>query len=154
MTNLTLNEQKEKIMDRATEIADEHDINFDLTFNLKGRTAGKCHPSQRWVKLNPSMFKDNFKEMIGQTLPHEIAHLVAWKEYGERGHGAGWKRVMRRMGLQPDRCHDYDMSNVLKNKIYCDCKTHHVSTRMFNIIKNKPNSRHCTLCKTTVRITQ
>ena len=155
MTNLTMEEMKEKIFDRAVELSDERGINFDLTFNLKGRVAGQCNMGYgKWIKLNPSMFKDNFDSMIGQTLPHEVAHLVAWKEYGDNGHGAGWKRVMRMMGLQPVRCHDYDLSNVLKNKVYCDCRTIPVSTRMYNIVKRNPSAKMCTLCKTGVRITQ
>ena len=66
------------------------------------------------------------------------------------------KYYMRQMGLSPDRCNDYDNSKAYKNKVYCNCQTHHVSTRMYNLvvksIKTGLRKRHCTKCKTNLRL--
>jgi hypothetical protein len=35
---------------------------------------------------------------------HEMAHVEAWLVHGERGHGATWKRIARRLGCEPAAC--------------------------------------------------
>lgn len=49
---------------------------------------------------------DEYK--IYETVGHEVAHLVACKIHGDRGHGRMWKNVMVAFGLEPKRCHTMD----------------------------------------------
>lgn len=58
------------------------------------------------IKLNVPLFAHNDdSDQIDNTVGHEIAHLVAFAVYGDRGHGKRWKSVMIRFGLPPERCH-------------------------------------------------
>jgi SprT protein len=44
-------------------------------------------------------------EMIREILPHEIAHLVAFSAWGDKGHGQHWAEVMHYLGRKPERLH-------------------------------------------------
>lgn len=68
-----------------------------LSFFIKGRCAGRANFMEWTVKINSHMAAQNHDEMV-DTVSHEIAHLVAFVVYGDRGHGAGWKRVHRMLG--------------------------------------------------------
>lgn len=78
----------------------------------KSTTAGKAYVGRvpfgvYEISLNiPLLAVNNDPDQIDQTVGHEIAHLIAYKVYGDRGHGASWKKVMRYFGLAPERCHD------------------------------------------------
>jgi hypothetical protein len=39
-------------------------------------------------------------DMIADTCPHEVAHIVAWKVFHEHGQGR-WKQVMQKFGRNP-----------------------------------------------------
>ena len=42
------------------------------------------------------------QEYFRQTIPHELAHMVAWRVFGYEGaHGIPWKNVMIALGLEP-----------------------------------------------------
>lgn len=81
-----------------------------LSFERMGLKAGVAYFLRNEIKINPDYFAANLRDMLYRTLPHEAAHLIAFKLYGDNGHGAGWKKVMRRLGLTPERCHSYDTS--------------------------------------------
>jgi SprT protein len=79
----------------------------------KGTTAGVAYLRANRISLNYVLLVENTDHFISQTLPHEIAHLIAWQVYNCGNHGRGWKNVMKLcFGLEPDRCHTYDTSNV------------------------------------------
>src|SRR5690606_17531903 len=40
------------------------------------------------------------------TLLHEMAHAEAYLLHGERGHGAHWRRIARRVSCEPRACSD------------------------------------------------
>lgn len=154
--SLSIEEKKERIVDKAVELAEEHGIQFELSFDIKGGIAGQAHLNVRReyrVRLNSLLLHDNFDEMLNQTLPHEMAHIIAFDKHGDVGHGNIWKNVMRGMGLRPDRTHRYNMSKVRKHTLYCNCRTHHVSTRMYNLVA-KGQHRKCMACHTAVRTTE
>lgn len=58
------------------------------------------------------------EDMITQTAPHEVAHLVAFKLFGRegRGHGPAWQRVMVRLGLEPNRCATTSLNEYLRDR--------------------------------------
>ncbi len=79
-----------------------------LDYNLqRSRIIGLAALQDHTIKLNPlwvllserdSHIKD---EMLGETLDHEICHLVAWKFAQDRGHDSGWRMAMKLMGREP-----------------------------------------------------
>lgn len=105
-----------------------------IKYSQRGTTAGTAQFSTWTINLNAGLLVDprHTVEMIEETAPHELAHLVTFKVYPEtmergpmqrtrsgrlkRGkrevHGPRWQYVMRVMGKSPERCHDMDTSNV------------------------------------------
>lgn len=83
-----------------------------LSFERLGSKAGLAYYRRNHIIINPDYFANNLRDMLYNTLPHEAAHLISYKLYGENGtgHGRRWKSVMVRLGLAPERCHGYDTS--------------------------------------------
>ena len=118
-----------------------------VLFASLGRTAGNAKVHAWTVTLNKSLLLSATDEIIGQTLPHELAHLIdfalhPWNFTGVRDvngfrvrnkrniHGPTWKAIMRLFGKQPKRCHSMDTTlsarTVQKRHIYsCQCGREH-----------------------------
>ena len=89
-----------------------------IKYNLSGRCAGRAHwiyvTNDMFIRINPILLNENVEYMLTNTVPHEIAHLVAYMVFGKsiKPHGYEWKTVMRCFGLTPDRCHYLNTSTV------------------------------------------
>lgn len=73
------------------------------------------------IVLNRDAIVQNFKDMIEDTVPHELAHIVCMANpiYGE-GHNQGWQEVCKRLGGSGGHRYaygDYDM-RIRKRKKY------------------------------------
>lgn len=88
-----------------------------VSFKLRGRVAGLagcriCAGVKTYsLKFNCELIESkHFDDMMQDTVPHEIAHLVAWArpDLGARGHNAAWKRICVALGGTGARCHTYD----------------------------------------------
>jgi SprT protein len=102
-------------------------------FDLRGTTAGTANYRDWVIRLNPAIMMANLSE-FRQTVLHELAHLVndivhpeahrpTTSSYSARRvkrdpHGAGWAEVMGVLGLEPRRCHSYDISAAVKGYKY------------------------------------
>ena len=49
------------------------------------------------------MLEENDERRI-DVMVHEMAHIATWLTQGERGHGAAWKAMARRVGCEPRAC--------------------------------------------------
>lgn len=91
----------------------------NVTYDLRGRTAGTAQANTRHVRLNAVLLMENQAEFIADTVGHELAHIFdkdlnghRTKSNGKRDiHGYGWKNVMRSIGQNPARCHSFDTTN-------------------------------------------
>jgi predicted SprT family Zn-dependent metalloprotease len=68
-------------------------------------TAGRAFLQDNYVDLSCYLLQNNPEYFRIDTIPHELCHHIAFRIYGDRGHGKGWKYVMKSMGLSGDRCH-------------------------------------------------
>jgi SprT protein len=109
----------------------------EVRYDLVGKAAGQAiyrriGGSAYVIRINPILLNENEEYVINQTIPHEMAHIVVYQFYHARGidvngHGKEWKRVMRHFGLEPNRCHNMNVTtvNVLKKrteyKFKCGC---------------------------------
>ena len=57
-----------------------------------------CDFSCYLMDREPDYFKAN-------TIPHELAHHIAWRLYKDNGHGAAWKNVALQLYGENNRCH-------------------------------------------------
>lgn len=116
-----------------------------------GRTAGRAHYRENKIVINPAFAESNREELIHLTTPHEIAHLASFLFFGrDCKHGPDWRYVMRLLGLPPNRCHNYDIENVVSFEwFHCDCRNFQFSTRRANNCKRGVRYR-CKDCKQTI----
>ena len=125
----------------------------EIRYNTKGKTAGwACwNHGKPYIDINPILLNENVEEVINQTVPHEVAHIVVSEVYESQQmvrvdiwsmrmvrsvqpHGWEWQSVMRLFGLDPERCHRMDVSTVraIRNGgieyVYkCSCMEHKMS---------------------------
>ena len=144
----------------------------DISFNLKGRSAGMYRvrtsrkglfsKTEREIRYNPLIFSKYFDDNFATTIPHEVAHYVTDMIYGLkniRPHGKEWKAVMQSFGADPSVTADYVLSGIpLKRQalhIYrCDCREHQLSTIRHNRVVRQRNQYYCKRCKAKLRYSQ
>ncbi len=154
-------------------------LSFDfphIEYRQMGRKAGYAEYRKNKISLNCDFFNNGHAEdMITQTGPHELAHLVTDKVYGggqgvklqftgygfrrqrlgPSAHGYEWKSVMRLFGLNPDRCHNYSLEGVKVKggrdyEYTCKCGgTFHLSITLHRRIQ-MGQRRWCKKCKGTI----
>jgi SprT protein len=117
----------------------------EIRFNLKGKTAGyfkQLANGRSIINYNSSLLELNGNAFIERTVPHEVAHLVAYQLYGSsiKPHGAEWLSVMQLFKADASRCHDYDMTNVATRTYrrfayQCVCQTHYLTSIRHNRIQ-------------------
>lgn len=146
----------EKIENAYLMFMDKYGVAYNLPriiFDLKGDTAGITIYNSNIIRLNLDILKHNTESFINRTPVHEAAHLLAVHKYGlemGRGHGRAWKRTMMDLGMVPDRCHSYDVSEVKKGKSHfykCGCQTHVIGNVRHRNILRENKTFYCRKCK-------
>ena len=69
-------------------------------------TAGRAFLEDWIVELSPELMSEHTEQFCRDTIPHELAHLVAFKVYGDCGHGKGWKSIVREFNIPTTRLHN------------------------------------------------
>lgn len=123
-----------------------------VQLNLKGYNAGTATPQKNLLRFNKQLLLDNQQHFLKQTVPHEVAHLIAYQIFGLKikPHGKEWQLIMQKVYQLPaERCHHYEVAR--KKKAYyiyeCACKTQHPLTiRRHNLIQ-KGSKYICKYCK-------
>ena len=100
--------------------------NMDLStlrvrYDLKGRTAGWAIGGNT-IRLNTTAIygdEAHFKDMVEDTVPHEIAHIVCHRNPSlGRKHDAGWISVCRALGGTGKRTHDMTTIEFAHGRTY------------------------------------
>ena len=104
----------------------------DVRWRMNNRltsTAGRAFLAERRIEFSSKLYSENQEKFLADTVGHEFAHIVAFDLYGDRGHGSGWYAVMRDLGIESSRCHDYKVEKkTAKTYDYvCACQVHKVS---------------------------
>jgi predicted SprT family Zn-dependent metalloprotease len=73
------------------------------------RSAGQAKVKHHTIVLNVRLLAAHPDQLI-TVIVHEVAHLLAYKLHGDRGHGPAWKQLMVALGCEPRRCHAMDTS--------------------------------------------
>jgi SprT protein len=154
-----------KIIDCIKRFYDKTGFAFNrppVKYDLKGGGAGEaCYNSNKsadyaYIRLNPVIYADHEDDFIERTVPHEMAHLLAFFYYKSRNyritpHGKEWQNVMRILGVKDvTRCHSYSVrpeerKRQSKYAYKCSCTTFEISTTRHNkMLKGK--TYHCIKC--------
>lgn len=133
---------------------------INIEWNLRGTVAGMfCWQGNRmFFRVNEELAKANLDDYLKQTIPHEFSHYIVRARYenfgyGIKPHGWEWKKIMLKVfGLEPHRCHKYDVSAVKQNRrhyVYvCACNKKYPlgAKRHRNLLMN-PKKYFCPKCK-------
>lgn len=87
-------------------------------------TAGQARWRKCEVKFSLHFMNTIEQERYDQTIGHEVAHIWANTMHDCCvGHGSQWKSVMRRIGLEPSRCHQYEsaVTKRRQNRVHMTC---------------------------------
>jgi predicted SprT family Zn-dependent metalloprotease len=58
------------------------------------------------IDFSQKLFIANENTYYNQIVPHELAHFIAFRVYGEENHGTDWKTVCKTIGCSDSRCHN------------------------------------------------
>ena len=132
----------------------------EIRFDLRGTAAGMVLFPQgkpAVIRYNPILLQHNRHDFLQQTLPHEVAHLIARTLHGKciRPHGDEWKTVMQFFGADTLRCHTYATEDIPVRKLRrfpyaCGCQQHQLTTIRHNRIK-KGLTYRCRQCGELLR---
>ncbi|WP_440778520.1 SprT family zinc-dependent metalloprotease [Pseudomonas syringae] len=97
-----------------------------VSFQLRGQKAGVAHLHENLLRFNPQLYQENAEDFLRQTVPHEVAHMVAHQLFGGgiQPHGEEWQLIMRGVyELPPNRCHTYAVQrrSVIRYIYRCPC---------------------------------
>ncbi|MFT5132255.1 MAG: SprT protein [Gammaproteobacteria bacterium] len=158
-------------LERAKDLFERDFVHIPVRFDLKGRAAGmfKVSGKQSVIRYNPYIFAKFFDENLRQTVPHEVAHYVthemhslkrhfALRHSHVRPHGKEWQDVMFKLGADPSRTCNFDMTGipvrVYSYHLYvCDCRQHQLGSRRHNRVFRRQANYHCRLCGSLLRQT-
>jgi len=110
-----------------------------LDLSLRGKCAGQAY-LQKWkLRFNLGLMAENYQDFMLNVVPHELAHLIAFREFGGgiKPHGQEWQGVMEQvLGVPAKTTHRYDVSKTARQHyIYrCGCpdRVHGLTIRRHN----------------------
>lgn len=126
-----------------------------VKYDLEGHTAGYAIGSHT-IRLNLYLIRTHREDMINQTLPHEVAHIVCHQMYpGQRvAHGYKWAYIMEILGLEARRCHQYETVAKRRrprpHRYVCNCSEHYVTDTLHTRIQSG-RTYTCRKCKGVLR---
>ncbi|WP_456376694.1 SprT family zinc-dependent metalloprotease [Thiolapillus sp.] len=127
----------------------------DVRFDLRGQAAGQYRGGSRpCIRYNLEMATIQFDAYCLRTPPHEVAHFIIDQLHPgnrPRPHGPEWRELMRAFGLEPSRCHQYNLENVQQRKqrrftYKCTCREHRLSATRHNRVRHRGVKYHCISC--------
>jgi SprT protein len=130
-----------------------------VTLDLRGQRAGVAYLGRNLLRFNAQMYQDHAEDFLRQTVPHEVAHLLAHALYGSRirPHGPEWQNLMTGLfGLPAKRCHDYPVVPARRRTSYlyqCRCPSHISFTAQRHAWVGKGRQYQCLRCGTLLRFT-
>lgn len=123
-----------------------------ISFDLVGTAAGKAIHDIRHVQLNAVLLTENLESFESDTIPHELAHILAGPGFG---HGPVWQAIMRKLGLEPERTHDLDTTNSRTTALIagyaCECGSHPLSERKHQKVARGRAVYTCKKCRKPIR---
>ncbi|MBD1551970.1 SprT family zinc-dependent metalloprotease [Pseudomonas typographi] len=127
----------------------------EVSLKLRGQRAGVAHLQENKLRFNLELFEENTEDFLHQTVPHEVAHLVAHQMFGERiaPHGHEWQLIMRGVyELAPLRCHTYAVKRrqVTRYIYHCPCASEFPFSAQRHSLVRQGRRYLCRQCRQTL----
>ncbi len=128
-----------------------------INFNVRGAKAGVAYLQRNEIRFNPILLQENSDEFIKNVVPHELAHIIVYQQFGKvKPHGKEWQGVMEQVfGVPAETCHQFELSSVRETFQYqCACQIYLLTIRRHNAIQQKGRSYVCRKCRQTLTLQQ
>lgn len=129
-----------------------------ISFDLRGvSTMAQAWVGENHVQLNASALMADEAKFSSEVIPHEVAHLLAYRMYGSEiaPHGEEWQGVMRAFGVEPNVTYDIEYEAETSGPyIYeCLCGVHGISARRHNVLWRSRGTKvlECQKCGEVLR---
>lgn len=111
----------------AESLMERHGLSeWTLVFDRAVTRAGQCRYRAREISLSAPLMSQWTREQCTNTILHEIAHALTPED---GGHGAEWRAMCRRMGIQPERCWGDNGEQEIRGRHVGTCPNGHVIYR-------------------------
>jgi predicted SprT family Zn-dependent metalloprotease len=91
-------------------------ISFELELTHP-KWAGAAFSMPRSISLNMTLYRDNVRETLNETIPHEVAHLADFDYSQATGvesiHGPRWQSLMTSMAKLPTKRHTMNTAKAV-----------------------------------------
>ncbi|KMK50790.1 sprT [[Actinobacillus] muris] len=134
---------------------------FDKTFTppsvsyaVRGLKAGVAYLQRNEIRFNPILLQENGTAFIQQVVPHELAHILVYQQFGRvQPHGKEWKMMMEKvLNVPAEIYHCFDTRNVSQQFEYiCHCQRHQLSLRRHNAVLRQQRQYFCRHCHQVLR---
>jgi predicted SprT family Zn-dependent metalloprotease len=100
------------MIEKAMKIAHEYNpqwhavaehIKWEINPNLR-RTLGRAKLLNKTIEISGDHLANTSDEVLLDTVTHELAHIVAYYVYRDRGHGWCWRKTHLALGGNGKRC--------------------------------------------------
>lgn len=126
-----------------------------VNYRQRGTAAGSARLHDWEIRLNPVLLIENQQAFIDEVIPHELAHLLVYHQFGKVApHGKEWRYIMETVFKVPaNRTHQFSVRSVLmqsvcsKTFVYCcHCQQHELSIRQHNKVLRGKSCYVCRQC--------
>jgi len=97
------------------------DEELPIVFVWSGRVAGMAKRRKNVYNLefNIEAIHRDRAEMVDNTIPHEMAHIVdMYLHGGKSSHGPRWQSIIQALGGSPERTHDIPLTKARRSRKY------------------------------------
>lgn len=120
--------EKEAFMEKVYECMNNAEYEFgisfrnpEIVFTKNGATIGKggiMMGHRPYLQFSVEAIQKGWDEMVNDTLPHEVAHVVDMLIRGRTNHDRHWKAICIRLGGSGKRTHSMEVSKARKTRKY------------------------------------
>ncbi|SQI45094.1 SprT-like family [Serratia plymuthica] len=98
---------------------------------------------------------ENQQPFIDEVVPHELAHLLVFRQFGRvPPHGREWRQMMESVLRVPaSRTHQFEIASV-QSKTFpylCRCQQHQLTVRRHNRVLRGESEYRCRQCGEKLR---
>ncbi len=126
-----------------------------VNYRQRGTSAGSAWPQQWEIRLNPVLLLENGHSFIAEVIPHELAHLLVYRQFGRVApHGKAWRWMMAEiLDAEPRRTHRFTVDSVRGPTFpyRCRCQLHQLTLRRHNRVQRGESRYQCRQCGETLR---
>lgn len=126
-----------------------------VNYQQRGTSAGSAYLQHWEIRLNPVLLLENQQAFIDEVVPHELAHLLVFRQFGRVApHGKEWRWMMENVLLEPaSRTHQFAVASVQSKTFpyYCSCQQHSLTLRRHNRIVRGDAEYRCRHCGELLR---